>query len=568
MADGHGSGRSSPIRPVWSGNQIRFFFVSPIARFTQRLGQRSIADSTTSHHTTEKTELPTGHRPLENPQESPRRWAFILSALGIFAALSRLINLGHPTDGGTPVFDEKHYVPQAWQILQGWDHLLVGGIEDNPAYGLVVHPPLGKQLSAIGMAVFGYIPFGWRIMTALAAVGVVCLIAMIARRIARSDFVGMCAGLLALVDGILFVTGRSAMLDHFQTFFLLLAVYFLLHDYRQMEQRFATVVRQGRIRDHRFGPRLGFRWWRFGAGVALGCALAVKWSGLYYIAFFGVAIVIIDAYRRRRYGVTAPLCGALVFDAPPHFFNLVGVPVAVYLVSWRAWFASESAVYRHAVESGRFSDATKLHDSVLGLLPDSWVNFLYYHWSVLQFHAELTNSNGHHHDWESKPWSWLASTRGLMYYNPDRDDGMRTVQLLVGTPAIWFPTVVVLAWGLWQLVIHQNIRWSIPVVGFLAGFVPWLANIDRQMYLFYALNLAPFLIIGLALVCGKLLAWSPRVTSNYRAVAFFQRHAGLLVVVGYLTFAVWNFLFFVPIYTGMPLSPMGWASRMWLPSWH
>ena len=64
--------------------------------------------------------------------------------LTLVAGLVRLWNLGQPTDGGTPVFDEKHYVPQAWQILRN------GGVEDNPGYELVVHPPLGKQLIALG----------------------------------------------------------------------------------------------------------------------------------------------------------------------------------------------------------------------------------------------------------------------------------------------------------------------------------------------------------------------------------------------------------------------------------
>ncbi len=36
------------------------------------------------------------------------------------------------------------------------------GVEDNPGYGLVVHPPVGKQLIAIGEAIFGYNGLGWR----------------------------------------------------------------------------------------------------------------------------------------------------------------------------------------------------------------------------------------------------------------------------------------------------------------------------------------------------------------------------------------------------------------------
>ena len=72
------------------------------------------------------------------------------------AAVTRFLNLGSPTDAGTPIFDEKHYAPQAWQMLH--NH----GVEDNPGYGLVVHPPVGKQLIAIGEAIFGYNGLGWR----------------------------------------------------------------------------------------------------------------------------------------------------------------------------------------------------------------------------------------------------------------------------------------------------------------------------------------------------------------------------------------------------------------------
>src|SRR5699024_5729565 len=137
-----------------------------------------------------------------NQRINQRRWAII-------QALLRRVHRGSPPDGGTPVFDEKHYVPQAWQILRVWDHLVLGGIEDNPGYGLVVHPPLAKEIMAAGMGLFGYTPFGWRVCAALAGMAVVCLIAGIARRISRSDLVGLLAGVLALSDGILLLTSRS-----------------------------------------------------------------------------------------------------------------------------------------------------------------------------------------------------------------------------------------------------------------------------------------------------------------------------------------------------------------------
>ena len=498
------------------------------------------------------------------------RWQAILGSLAVLAMALRLPMLSRPTDAGTPIFDEKHYVPQAWQILRGFDGLFVGGIEDNPGFGLVVHPPLAKQLQSIGMWVFGYTPVGWRIVTALLSVVVILLIAAIAKRISGSEWVGLLAGILALSDGILFVTGRSGMLDHTQTLFLVAAAYFAVRDHQQMDTVFSRVLAQGRMSDFPVGPRAGFRWWRFAAGVALGLSLSVKWSGLYYMAFAGVAFVVADYFRRKRYSVRKPLLGMLGLDAVSAFASLVIVPVIIYLLSFRAWFAGDSSVYRHAVEAGKADGFSA--DGLVGLLPQALQNFLYYQQSVLQFHTELTNSAGHVHPWESKPWSWLVSSRSLMYYNPDVDsEGMRHIVLLVGTPAIWWPCVPVLLWGLWCWFIHRDGRWTIPLVGFAAGFLPWLPVMDRQMYLFYAVNLAPFLILALALALGQISTWRiaqpGQVPSQYKAVNWWKKHTGRIVVVFYVAFCVWNFLFFLPMYTGMPLTALDWYSRIWLPSW-
>lgn len=503
------------------------------------------------------------------------RWNIILCVLALLGAVTRLTELGYPTDDGTPVFDEKHYVPQAWQILRGADNPVVGGIEDNPAYGLVVHPPLAKQLEALGMAVFGDTAFGWRVVAALLGIGVILLTASTARRIARStghgDWVGLSAGLIALCDGILFVTGRSAMLDQFQTFFVILAAYLLVRDHEQMEGLFRRVFTEGRVSDSPLGPRAGYRWWRFAAGVSLGCALAVKWSGLYYMAFFGLAVVGVDWWRRRRFGVQRPLAGVFALDCVPAFASLVLLPAVVYVLDWRAWFASETGVFRHEAESGN----ERIASWGLGWLPDSWLNFIYYHVSVLDFHEELTNSNGHHHPWESKPWDWLASTRGLLYFSETDTGGMKHVVLLTGTPAVWFLAVPVMLWGLWSLLRRRDMRWLVPVVGYLAGFLPWLVNTDRQMYLFYATNLAPFLIIGLALALGQLAGRSlvkdrdaaPQAGMVAGIRHLFLTRTGLMVGVVYLVIVVWMFLFFLPVFSGLPLTETQWRWRMWLPGW-
>src|SRR5581483_2138742 len=207
------------------------------------------------------------------PTDRLRGWLVAIT-LAVIGGVLRFYRLGYPTDEGTPVFDEKHYVPQAWQMVRN------GGVEDNPAYELVVHPPLAKQLIALSEMAFGYNGFGWRAAAALAGTVCVLLIVRIARRMTRSTLLGALAGILLLSDGVSLVSSRMGMLDIFLAVFVLAAFGALVVDRDDVRARMTIVVAQDRIGESPFGPRWGVRWWRFGAGVLVGMACAVKWSGV------------------------------------------------------------------------------------------------------------------------------------------------------------------------------------------------------------------------------------------------------------------------------------------------
>ncbi|WP_040085323.1 dolichyl-phosphate-mannose--protein mannosyltransferase [Corynebacterium humireducens] len=505
---------------------------------------------------------------------TPRTWGWtradtvstlIIAALALF---TRFIGLTTAVSSGTPVFDEKHYVPQAWDMVRSAVNPLIGGIESNPGYGLVVHPPLGKQLLAVGEVIFGYTPLGWRVMVAFFGAATVVMTMLLVRRLAGSWQVATFAGFIAVLDGVLLVASRFGMLDIFQVFFIVAAAFALVNDHEQVRARLHAAWLEGRMGDSPLGPRLGFRWWRFTAGVALGLALGVKWSGLYYMAFFGLMAVFMDAALRRRYAVPRPFLGALLRDAVPAFASLVVLPVLLYLWTWRAWFAGETSVYRHAKVDGQM-DAGILRK----VLPDWAAGFWHYHQSVLNFHASLTTSGGHSHPWDSKPWSWLVASRPILYFSSTGIDcsaggECRRMIYLFGTPAIWWLTVPVLLWAVWCLVIRRDRRFLIPVVAFVAGFLPWLIGYDRQMYFFYATALSPFIIAMLALTLGQLHGTGAPVRWSWvRRLADGEIRWGTVAVIGYLSLVLASFLYWSPILYGYMVPESWYQSLMWLPSW-
>lgn len=509
-------------------------------------------------------------RDIPAPRRYPWTRADTYSTLVIafLALVTRFAGLTAPVSGGTPVFDEKHYVPQAYDMVRSWDNLLIGGIESNPAYGLVVHPPLAKQITALSEMVFGYTPLGWRLMAALFGVGVVLLTMQLARVLSGSWKVATFAGLIAAFDGVLLVTAKFGMLDIFQVFFVVLAAYLLARDHEQMRVRLHTAWATGGMGDSDFGPRFGFRWWRFAAGVALGLALAVKWSGLYFIMFFGLLSVFTDLALRRRYGVRRYVVGTLVRDTPAALASLVLVPVLVYVWSWRSWFASETSVYRHAKVDGTIPD-----DSFLQHFPEPVAGWFYYHQSVLEFHASLTSSSGHSHPWDSKPWAWLVAARPILYYsNTDTTclggQDCKQMLFLFGTPIIWWLTIPVLLWGLWSLVIRHDRRFLLPLVGFAAAFLPWLASFDRQMYFFYAATFIPFVIVLLALTLGQIAGTGKPVKNGFvHALGGGTLRWGTAGVLLYLCAVVAFFAVFSPLLYGFAIPNWYYNSIMWLPSW-
>ena len=486
--------------------------------------------------------FPRPRRDVVPPLPADRRLSWLVSgALGLVALVLRLWGISYPPD---KLFDEAYYPPEAHELLV-WGH------EYNRGYSFIVHPPLGKWLIAIGEELFGYNSFGWRFPSAVAGAVAVVVLTRLTRRLTGSTPLGVAAGLLLTLDGFSFTLARIGLLDIFLQVFVVAAVACLVVDRDVVRGRIQAASEVGS------GFRLGPRGWRIAGGFLFGCACAVKWSGVWFLAFFAVLSLFWDRSAWRDAGVPSPSRTAARRGMPGAAWALGAVPVLTYLGSFTGWFLGETS-------QGRYW-AQQHPSTTFGFVPDALRSLWHQHAEWLTFHSHLSTP----HPWESGPWSWLVDGRPILLWNPQglvNTDGTPVLRymLMLGTPALWFAFVPAALWLGWRIVARRDPASLTVAVAIAAGWGTWFINLDRTMFIFYMAPVVPFFVLAVVLVLQDVLG---PVDGGADGDAVLRRQIGLGVVCIYIAVVVATFVWFWPVLTGQPLLRVDWLRRMWFPSW-
>ena len=451
------------------------------------------------------------------------------------------IRFGNLMNPQSLVFDETYYVKDAFTLgLFGSERDWVN--DPNPAFesgdlfgyletaAYVVHPPIGKWVIWFGLEVFGAdSTLGWRFSVALLGTLAIPIVIATAKLLIGNRFFALIAGLFLALEGLAIVMSRTAILDGILMFFVLAGFYFIVLDLNWWRARLNSTRSNA----------LAIRPWLLPAGIFLGLATGVKWSGLYFLAAFGLYTFVSDWLIRKRLGMPAALAIGQGFV---NAITLVGTALTVYLLGWLGWILGTDGW-------GRQSER--------GWLAPLWE----YHQNAFGFHTGLSSD----HPYEANALSWLLVLRPTAFFFERYEDGVGCTWLNDCTVAItaipnlviWFGGLAAIVWMLVRVLRRLELTQLAIVTGFLAGWLPWVFFLERTTFIFYAVVLSPFLALALSYALHHY--WRKGMVRN-----FYWRPS---VISSFIALVLVSSLYFLSIWMGLETPYWVWRIQMWFPWW-
>ncbi len=497
----------------------------------------------------------------------------------------------------TLVFDEVYYVKFAKNYLT-----------QTPYFD--GHPPFSKYVLAIAIWLGNLMPIGrdtvndqaglpfstfsYRWFNALTGSWIPLLLGGIAYQLSKRRTYALLVALFASLDGMLLVESRYALNNTHVLLLGLLGLWLLLLSLESSQ----SLLRMGLLTT---------------AGIAFGLATAVKWNGLWFLlGVYGLIAIarVICWWPYRSSPPDAPINPLRPTQTPRWLrqlsrlslwqiaLYLAVVPFVFYALSWLPHLllcqTDPQGLCRPYLSQSANVDLSP--PSLPGL-------FFELNTQILSYHQRVGGNAPSVHPYCSAWFTWLFMLRPIAYFYqvtpkdaplpagqwklpPSEDTVIYDVHSM-GNPLLWWLSLgaiglLLLSLGE-QLVAHlkqramnspsagqalppaptaesdlqpaASIPWGVPLfllVNYAANLLPWV-RVTRCTFLYHYLSASVFAWMALAWFCDRWLV------SREPAARWFS----LAIILG-IGLA---FLFWLPIYLGLPLSPLEFQWRMWFRSW-
>lgn len=437
-------------------------------------------------------------------------------------------------------FDEIYHARTAYEYLHGL-----------PTYEYT-HPPMGKIFISLGIALFGMNPFGWRIIGTLFGIFMLPFLYLFGKRITKSTTAAALSCWLFAFDFMHFVQTRIATIDVYVTFFIIVMYYFMY--------KYCTLSFYDQGLRKTFIP-LGI------CGIAMGFAIACKWTGIYAAAGLSILFFanLLKRYKEYLYAKASPQgrTGTISHDKIlknflPYNVKTIGfcliffivIPLAIYLLSYLPF-------------------VDPVNPGLLNKAVANQTNMFNYH-SMLDVE----------HSFSSLWFEWPIMIRPVWFYSRVVSNTLREGISTFGNPLIWWIGVPAFIYQLYLLfrrsksslarnstglknhlrksttdLTHEELySTSFLTIGYLAVYLPWVF-VSRLTFIYHYFPSVPFAIL---LIIQSLMQWKKRVAKRTFLIG--------TCIYAVLVFGL--FILFYPILAGTPVEQSFVIKYLrWLPDW-
>lgn len=410
------------------------------------------------------------------------------------------------------LFDEQELFPEYSSYYYGmmFDEIYHGRtayefLNDLPIYE-TTHPPLGKTIISLGIAVFGMTPFGWRFASAVCGTLLVPLIYLFCRKVSGRAEIAFIGAALFCTEFMHYTLSRIATIDIIAALFIIMMFYFMYCFTREEN----TAITKQYV-------------WLILCGISTALAVAVKWTGVY--AALGIAVIFfVNVYGRcaetgglnKNYSYLSKLFSVCVV-------SFILVPAAVYSLSYIQFSEvnADKSFIEHAVSNSM---------------------------SMFGYHSATRAGHPFFSEW----YEWLIDKRPILdSWAYVSDNGLISTISTFGNPLILLVGLAAVLHNLYLWRVKGSKASGVLVIAYLSMLMPWLF-IQRTVFIYQYF------------VCMILLC--PLICSSLMNI---KKKKPMRIGIILLCVSLALFIFFFPVISGAPVSReyvKNWLE--WLPSWN
>lgn len=501
------------------------------------------------------------------------------------------------SDGSGLVLDEVDLVPSQISYMNStyFDEIYFARTAYEYANGLTayewVHPPLGKVIQMLPIAVFGMNPLSYRLMGNIAGILMIPVLYILAKNMFQKRKYAIVAGLLMALDTFHFAQSRMGTADTFLVLFIMLSFLFF-YQYLILDRNTKLSRRLVKL---------------FLSGLFVGLSIATKWTGL----FAGVAMAILFFVHYFKYYVSFPkdlakeekrkkwlkrgiigviflilipigcYFGIQAFIDSDYFLGNLAtqdhwishlltsenihqtltivyliLAVIVMLITTMIRYAKNrfEAIWMLLVCLGSFILLPlTIYIGLYFLFPNIvpyQITSLEALWNqtqaVYQYHANLQAT----HPFTSPWYTWSIMLKPVWYYVGYYTGGVKATISGIGNPVIWWVGAFSLIFLIYDIIKNKKKETFFLIVVILSMWLPY-AFIGRVMFLYHFFPVLPFMMLSIV----RLLQY---VTEKWKTDK---------VIYTYLLLVLIGFALFYPIASGR-MMPQEYIEFMkWLPTW-